>query len=65
MSKGPFIDDPREVAKRHVARAVESPIEEVRAIHIRAAEHYAEIARDSSLPFDTKGGMPAGRPRRG
>jgi hypothetical protein len=65
MSKSPFIDDPREVVKRHVALAVDSPIEEVRAIHIRTAEHYAEIAKDSNLPFDKKGGTAAARPQRG
>lgn len=54
MSTGPFIDDPRDVLKRHVALAVESPLEEVRAIHIRTAEHYAEIAKDSSLPLNKK-----------
>ncbi len=54
MPKSPFIDDPREVVKRHVALAVESPIEEVRAIHIRTAEHYTEIAKGSSLPLDTE-----------
>lgn len=54
MPKSPFIDDPREVVKRHVALAAESPIEEVRAIHIRTAEHYAEIAKGSSLPLFTE-----------
>jgi tRNA(Phe) wybutosine-synthesizing methylase Tyw3 len=49
MSKGPFINDPREVMRQQIALAVASPIEEVRAIHIRAAEHQAEMARASGL----------------
>lgn len=51
MSRNPFIDDPRDVAKRHIALAVQSPIEAVRAIHIRTAEHYAAVANDSGLIF--------------
>jgi hypothetical protein len=35
--------------RRHVAQAVASPIEAVRAIHIRAAEHQAALARASGL----------------
>lgn len=52
VAKNPFIDDPRDVMKRHVEMAVASPLEEVRAIHIQTAEHYAAIARDSGLPLD-------------
>jgi len=47
MSKGPFIDNSRDVVKRHLALAVASPIEEVRAIHIQTAEHFAKIAKGS------------------
>lgn len=61
MSKNPFIDDPRDVVARHVALAVQSPIEEVRAIHIRTAEHYAEIAKDSGLAFNACTNPPSGR----
>lgn len=55
MSKSPFIDDPRDIVQRHVALAIESPIEVVRAIHLDTAEHYAAIARDSGLPLDPPG----------
>lgn len=36
---------------RSIARAVESPIEAVRAINIAAAIHQAEIAKASGLPL--------------
>lgn len=49
MPQCPFIDDPREIVRQQIALAVASPIEEVRAIHLRAAEHHAEIARASGL----------------
>lgn len=61
MPDGPFIDDPREVMRQQIALAVASPIEEVRAIHIRAAEHHAQIAKGSDLSFDNLGVVP---PRR-
>jgi hypothetical protein len=51
MAEGPFLEDPRDVIAEHIARAVSSPLEEVRAIHLRAAEHHAEIARASKLPL--------------
>lgn len=49
MRPSPFLDDPRDKMRRHVAAAVASPIEAVRAIHIRAAEHQAALARASGL----------------
>jgi hypothetical protein len=49
MRPSPFLDDPRDKMRRHVAEAVASPIEAVRAIHIRAAEHQAALARASGL----------------
>lgn len=51
MPKGPFIDDPREVMRQQIALAVASPIEAVRAIHIREAEHQARLADLSGLPL--------------
>lgn len=67
MLKGPFIDDPREVMRQQIALAVASPIEVVRAIHLRAAEHQAGLARDCGLPMQLKDGVDdgaAGRRRR-
>jgi hypothetical protein len=61
MSKGPFINDPREVMRQQIALAVASPIEEVRAIHIRAAEHQAGLARDCRLPIQPRAGAPGKR----
>ncbi|MBD8547044.1 hypothetical protein [Sphingomonas sp. CFBP 8760] len=49
MRPSPFLDDPRDKMRRHIAEAVASPIEAVRAIHIRAAEHQAALARASGL----------------
>jgi hypothetical protein len=49
MRPSPFLHDPRDEMRRHVAQAVASPIEAVRAIHIRAAEHQAALARASGL----------------
>ena len=47
----PFLQDPRDLMARSIARAVESPIEAVRAINIAAAIHQAEIAKASGLPL--------------
>lgn len=52
MRSSPFLDDPRDLLARHVALAVASPMEELTAIHIRAAEHQAELARASGLAFE-------------
>ncbi len=49
MSRSPFIEDPRQKASEHIAKAVASPVEEVRAIHIRAAEQLTELARANGL----------------
>ena len=49
MARSPFLNDPRDQVAAHIAAAVASPIEELRAIHIRAAEHLAEVARQSGL----------------
>jgi len=47
MSRSPFLDDPVDQISRHIAAAVISPIEEVRAIHIRAAEHLSALAKEN------------------
>lgn len=49
MRESPFIDDPRVLMRGHIARAVASPMEQVRAINIRAAEHQAALAKASGL----------------
>lgn len=49
MRKSPFLDDPREAAIRLVKSAMESPMEEVAAIHLEHAIHQAAIARESGL----------------
>lgn len=54
MPRSPFLNDPRDVLAEQIALAVESPIEEVRAIHIRAAEHQAALAKASALPLDRR-----------
>lgn len=61
MSNSPFIDDPREVMRQQIALAVASPIEEVRAIHLRAAEHQAALAHDCSLPMQPHAELPKRR----
>ena len=50
MAQSPFLNDPREQLARHIAAAVASPITEVRAMHIRAAEHLSELAKENRLP---------------
>lgn len=57
MRQSPFLDDPREMMRRHIAQAVASPMEDVRAINLRAAEHQAALARASGLDM-----VPATRP---
>ena len=49
MSTSPFMQDPRQRLAEQIALAVESPVEEVRAIHLRAAEHLAELAKANGL----------------
>jgi hypothetical protein len=49
MRQSPFLDDPRDMMRHHIARVVASPIEEVRAINLRAAEHHAALAKASGL----------------
>jgi len=49
MSQSPFLDDPHIEMSKHIVAAVLSPIEEVRAIHLRAAEHLSQLARDSGV----------------
>jgi hypothetical protein len=51
MQPSPFISDPRELFSHHVALAIEAQTEELAAIHIRQAEHHAEIAKASALPI--------------
>lgn len=49
MRPSPFIFDPRELFSHHVALAIEAQTEELAAIHIRQAEHHAEVAKASAL----------------
>lgn len=49
MRPSPFLQDPRDLLTRHVALAVAAPMEELAAMHIRAAEHQAELAAASGL----------------
>ena len=56
MPESPFVDDPREKLREHIALAVSSPMTEVAAIHIRAAEHLAELAKANGLPRPGKDG---------
>ncbi|MBJ6123275.1 hypothetical protein [Sphingomonas mollis] len=51
MTASPFLDDPGEQFARQIALAVASPIEDVRAMHLRAAEHFAALAKASRLPL--------------
>jgi hypothetical protein len=51
MAPSPFIDDPRDQVARHVSAAVASPIEAVRAMHIKLAGHFADMAKANHLPF--------------
>ena len=48
----PFLDDPRNAVREQIALAVASPLEEVRAIHLRMAEHHAAVAKESGLTLD-------------
>jgi tRNA(Phe) wybutosine-synthesizing methylase Tyw3 len=49
MKRSPFLDDPNDQVANHITAAMTSPIEELRAMHIRAAEHLSEIAKQSGL----------------
>lgn len=49
MRASPFLQDPRDLLTRHVALAIEAPMEELAVLHIKAAEHQAELARASGL----------------
>jgi len=49
MSKSPFLNDPHDEVSRHIGAALLSPIQEVRAIHLRAAEHLSQLARNSGV----------------
>ena len=49
MSRPPFLVDPIEELSKHIAAAVTSPIEEVRAMHMRAAEHLAQLAKENGI----------------
>ena len=49
MSRSPFLNDPHIEMSKHIIAAVLSPIEEVRAIHLRTAEHLSQLARDSRI----------------
>jgi hypothetical protein len=54
MSRSPFLDDPHEQLAKHIAAAVASPVEEARAMHIRAAEHLAELAKANGVARSRK-----------
>ena len=49
MPRSPFLNDPYDQVASHIAAAVLSPVEELRAMHIRAAEHLSEVARLSGV----------------
>jgi hypothetical protein len=49
MSRSPFLNDPLEQLSKHIAAAVSSPVEEVRAMHIRAAEHLSQLAKENGI----------------
>ena len=49
MPRSPFLVDPLEELSKHIAAAVTSPIEEARAMHIRAAEHLAQLAKENGI----------------
>jgi hypothetical protein len=49
MSRSPFLNDPHDQLAMHIAAAVASPVEDVRAIHIRAAEHLAQLAKENGV----------------
>jgi hypothetical protein len=54
MSRSPFLDDPLEQMSKHIAAAVASPVEEARAMHIRAAEHLSQLARENGVSASHK-----------
>jgi hypothetical protein len=49
MPRSPFLHDPLEQFSKHIAAAVASPVEEARAMHIRAAEHLSQLARENGF----------------
>lgn len=49
MRQSPFLDDPRDLLTHHVTLAMNSPMEEVAAIHIGAAIRQGELAKASGL----------------
>lgn len=51
MRPSPFLQDPRDLLSQHVALAIESAMPELAAMHIRQAEHQAELAKASGLQF--------------
>lgn len=54
MSRSPFLDDPLEQVSKHIAAAITSPVEEARAMHIRAAEHLSQLARENGVSASHK-----------
>lgn len=60
MIKFPFLDDPRDLARQAIARAVSTPLEQVAAIHIDQAEHHAAMALDHGLPLVGSSTRPSG-----
>lgn len=51
MRASPVLQDPRNLLTRHVALAIDAPMEELAVSHSKAAEHQAELARASALPL--------------
>jgi hypothetical protein len=49
MSRSPFLTDPHDQLAAHIAAAVTSPVDEVRAMHIRAAEHLSQLAKENGI----------------
>jgi hypothetical protein len=54
MKRSPYLEDPLEQMSKHIAAAVVSPIEEARAMHIRAADHLSQLAKESGLTAPPK-----------
>lgn len=65
MRRSPFLEDPRDVLARHIALAVDTPMEHLTAIHIDAAVYQAELARANGLCLATprSGATPPGDAR--
>ena len=49
MSRSPFLNDPLDDMSKHINAAVLSPLEDVRAIHLRVTEHLTQLAKNSGV----------------